>query len=56
MIKIKFKCSIELEVKSSGYLLASPPSIMKFQDVQIREYRFTSISLPFTFRNPLGFS
>lgn len=29
--------AIEIEVKSRGHLLASPPSIIKCQDVGIRE-------------------
>jgi hypothetical protein len=39
-IKLKFNSSIETEVKSRGYQLASPPSITECQDVWIREYHY----------------
>lgn len=35
--------SIGIEVKSRGYLLASPLSIMKCQNVQKREYRHLNL-------------
>jgi hypothetical protein len=35
--RIYFKFSIEIEEKSGEYLLASPPSIIKCQDVHSRE-------------------
>lgn len=43
--------AIEIEVKSRGHLLASPPSIIKCQDVGIREYgiRFYRMILKITF-------
>jgi hypothetical protein len=36
-MKIRLFLKPEIEVKSRGFLLASPPSIIKCQDVRIRE-------------------
>ena len=51
--KIKFKISIQIEVKSWGFLLVSPPSILKCQDVQTKNllcYLFSIIKKLYIYR------
>ena len=39
LVKIKLEFFIEIDVKSRGYMMVLPPVIIKYQHVEIREYK-----------------